>query len=207
MKVRYIRVSTLNQKIERQLSKEYKDEILYIDKISGAIPFSARPEGRKLLEEIPGKKINYISITSIDRLGRNALDILETIKKLHAHKVCLKVDNLGLESLTNGKENPTFNLIVSVLANVSEMERDAMLERQKEGIAIAKAKGIYKGREKDTFESSEQFLAKYPTVIKCLKKTLLPIADIAKLANCSKNTVLKVKKKLQELEPKLKANQ
>ncbi|WP_185965975.1 hypothetical protein [Flavobacterium sp. ZT3R18] len=51
----------------------------------------------------------------------------------------LKVDNLGLESLTNGKENPTFKLIISVLTNISELERDSILERQQEGMGIAKA--------------------------------------------------------------------
>jgi len=199
MKARYIRVSSLTQNIARQLARQYKDEILYIDKISGAVQFSMRPEGIKLLEEIPGKKINYLSISSIDRIGRNTLDILQTIQKLHSYNVCLKVDNLGLESLLNGKESPTFKLIVSVLANVSEMERETMLERQKEGIAIAKANGIYKGREKNSYESTDKFLAKYQTVITYLKKSNSPsISDIAKLCNCSKNTVLKVKNKLIE---------
>jgi DNA invertase Pin-like site-specific DNA recombinase len=206
MKARYIRVSTLTQNIERQLAKQYKDEILYIDKISGAVPFIYRPEGKKLLDEITGNKISYLSISSIDRLGRNTLDILETIKKLHSMNVSLKVDNLGLESLMNGKENPTFKLIVSVLANVSEMERDTMLERQKEGIALAKAKGVYKGREKNTAESAEEFLAKYSTVIKHLKKDFpIPLEDIAKLSDCSKNTVIKVKKTLAEIDMKIKA--
>lgn len=195
MKARYIRVSTLTQNIERQLAKQYKDETLYIDRISGSVPFSLRPEGLKLLAEIPEKKITYISISSIDRLGRNTLDILETINKLHSSKICLKVDNLGLESLLDGKESPTFKLIVSVLANVSEMERETMLERQKEGIAIAKANGLYKGREKNTVESKEKFLAKYPNVKKYLtKKNQHTIQEIAKLCECSKNTVLKVKK-------------
>lgn len=199
MKARYIRVSTLTQNIERQLAKQYKDEILYIDKISGAVPFNLRPEGLKILAEIPGKKITYLSVSSIDRLGRNTLDILQTIQKLHSYNVCLKVDNLGLESLLHGKESPTFKLIVSVLANVSEMERETMLERQKEGIAIAKANGLYKGREKNSQESTEKFLSKYQPVINYLKKFNSPsISDIAKLCNCSKNTVIKVKNKLNE---------
>lgn len=203
MKARYIRVSTLTQNIERQLAKQYPDEEIYIDKISGAVPFSLRPEGLKLLADIPGKNITYITISSIDRLGRNTLDILETINKLHSFNICLKVDNLGLESLLGGKESPTFKLIVSVLANVSEMERETMLERQKEGIAIAKAKGIYKGREKNTNETPEKFLAKYPGVINYItKKTNHTIEDIAKLSDCSKNTVLKIKKTLESLQKK-----
>ncbi|WP_289058584.1 recombinase family protein [uncultured Flavobacterium sp.] len=195
MKSRYIRVSTLNQKIERQIARQYPDEKIYIDKISGSVPFSNRPEAINLIKDIRENKINYVSISSIDRLGRNTLDVLQTIEYLHSLNICLKVDNLGLESLTEGKENPTFKLIVSVLANISEMERNSILERQKEGIAIAKANGAYKGRARNSFESTEKFLAKYPSVVKLLKKEYPPtILEIAKLTDCSKNTVQKVKK-------------
>lgn len=195
MKARYIRVSTLNQKIERQIKKEYPDEKIYIDRISGSIPFNQRPSAKELLHNIDKNDINYISVSSIDRLGRNTLDVLQTIEKLHSNKICLKVDNLGLESLVDGKENPTFKLIISVLANISEMERNSLLERQREGIQIAKAKGTYKGRLKNTYESEEEFLAKYPTVINYLNKKNPPtIVEIAKLTDCSKNTVQKVKK-------------
>ena len=195
MKARYIRVSTLNQKIERQLEKQYPDEKIYIDKISGSIPFSQRYSAKELLNEIGKNEIHYISVSSIDRLGRNTLDVLQTIEKLHKSNICLKVDNLGLESLVEGKENPTFKLIISVLANISEMERNSILERQREGIQIAKANGTYKGRLKDTTESTEEFLAKYPTVINYLKRKNPPtIVEIAKLTDCSKNTVQKVKK-------------
>ena len=200
MKARYIRVSTLNQKIERQLEKQYPDEKIYIDKISGSIPFSQRSSAKELLNDIGKREIHYISVSSIDRLGRNTLDVLQTIERLHKSNICLKVDNLGLESLVEGKENPTFKLIISVLANISEMERNSILERQREGIQIAKAKGTYKGRLKDTTESKEEFLAKYPTVINYLKRKNPPtIIEIAKLTDCSKNTVQKVKKYIQGL--------
>ncbi|KAF2082008.1 recombinase family protein [Flavobacterium sharifuzzamanii] len=199
MKARYIRVSTLNQNIERQLAKQHPDEILYIDKISGAVPFHQRPQGINMIEDISTAKISYLSISSIDRLGRNTLDVLQTIEILHKNLICLKVDNLGLESMTSGKENPTFKLIVSVLANISEMERDTMLERQKEGIAIAKAKGLYKGRERNTVETPDKFLDKYPNVIAYLKKkNTHSLKDIAKLSDCSINTVLKVKRYLTD---------
>ncbi len=200
MKARYIRVSTLNQKIERQLEKQFPDEKIYVDKISGSIPFSQRSSAKELLNDIGKREIHYISVSSIDRLGRNTLDVLQTIERLHKSNICLKVDNLGLESLVEGKENPTFKLIISVLANISEMERNSILERQREGIQIAKAKGTYKGRLKDTTESKEEFLAKYPTVINYLKRKNPPtIIEIAKLTDCSKNTVQKVKKYIQGL--------
>jgi DNA invertase Pin-like site-specific DNA recombinase len=204
MKARYIRVSTLNQKIERQIAKQYPQEEIYIDKVSGSVPFCKRPQAFKLMQDILERKINYVSISSIDRLGRNTLDVLQTIEQFHLQNICLKVDNLGLESLTEDKENPTFKLIVSVLANISEMERNSILERQKEGIAIAKANGTYKGRLINTFESPEKFLLKYPAVVNYLNKKKSPtLLEIAKLCDCSKNTVQKVKITLRKINSKV----
>jgi DNA invertase Pin-like site-specific DNA recombinase len=145
MKARYIRTSTLNQNEARQLAKQHADEVLFIDKVSGTIPFIDREHAKRLIDEIEVGQIDYLSVSSIDRLGRNTIDVLQTIDKLTKAGVVLKVDNLGLESLVNGKENPTFKLISSVLANISEMERTTLRERQLEGIEIAKKNGTYKG--------------------------------------------------------------
>jgi len=195
MNARYIRVSTGNQKTARQEAKATKNEKLFIDIVSGSIPFSEREEGKKLLQEIEEGNINYVSVSSIDRLGRNLFDILTTLETLKEKKVILKVDNLGIESLVNGKENQAFKLIISVMANIAEMERETILERQREGIALAKAKGLYKGREKGSVESDAEFLAKYKEVIKSLKKGN-SLRDTAKICNVSLGTVQKVKKKL-----------
>lgn len=194
MNARYIRVSTGNQKTARQEAKATKNEKLFIDIVSGSIPFSEREEGKKLLQEIEEGNINYVSVSSIDRLGRNLYDILTTLETLKEKKVILKVDNLGIESLVNGKENQAFKLIISVMANIAEMERETILERQREGIALAKAKGLYKGREKGSVESDEEFLAKYKEVIKSLRKGN-SLRDTAKICCVSLGTVQKVKKK------------
>ncbi|WP_275140969.1 hypothetical protein [Elizabethkingia meningoseptica] len=112
------------------------------------------------------------------------------------NEVTLKVDNLGIESLVNNKPNSAFKLIISVMANIAEMERDTMLERQKVGIKIAIAKGVYKGRVKGSKESDEQVLVKYKEVVKYLKRGQ-SLRDIAKLCNVSLGTVQKVKKILE----------
>ena len=198
MKARYIRVSTLKQNEERQLAKQHPDEKIYVDKISGAIPFEKRPQALELLVAIKKGEINYISVSSIDRLGRSTLDVLKTIDVLTKCNVVVKVDNLGLESLVDRKESPTFKLIVSVLANISEMERSTLRERQLEGIAIAKLKnGVYKGRVKGTIETKEEILQKYSMVVSYIKKNKGTYKEIAKLCDCSKNTVIKVKKILE----------
>ena len=200
-KARYIRTSTLNQNEARQLVRQHEDEQVFIDKISGAVPFDKRPQAKILLDAATKGDIQYISVSSIDRLGRSTIDVLQTLECLTKLSVVVKVDNLGLESMVSGKENPTFKLIVSVLANISEMERTTLRERQLEGIAIAKLrKGVYNGRVKGTPESREKVIEKYSNVVKYLKKDIKPtFEEIAKLCDCSKNTVQKVKKILLEI--------
>ncbi len=198
MKARYIRTSSINQNEARQLIRQHKDEQVFIDKISGAVPFDKRPQAKILLDAAIKGNINYISVSSIDRLGRSTIDVLQTLESLTKINVIVKVDNLGLESMVDGKENPTFKLIVSVLANISEMERTTLRERQLEGIALAKLqKGVYNGRVKGTTETKEQVLQKYSKVVSYLKRDIKPtFIEIAKLCDCSKNTVQKVKKLL-----------
>lgn len=193
MKARYIRVSTLKQNEERQLVRQHPDEKIFLDKISGAIPFSERPQAKELLKGINQGEINYVSVSSIDRLGRSTVNVLQTIEALTKAGVILKVDNLGLESLIDGKENQTFNLIVSVLANICQMERATLLERQAEGIAEAKKRGVYKGREKGSTDAPEETLNKYKEVVKHLRMNK-PLRDVASRCDVSLGTVQKVKR-------------
>lgn len=197
MKARYNRVSTANQSLERQLAKQNPDEVLYNDIVSGSVAFNERLKGKELLNDILAKKVNYVSVSSIDRLGRNLMDILETLELCNKSGVTIKVDNLGIESMVDGKINQVFKLIISVLGNVAEMERDNILERQREGIAIAKAKGVYKGRERGSVESDEDVLLKYKGVVKLLKEGY-SIRKTAKLEDVSHGTVQKVRKILKK---------
>lgn len=136
-------------------------------------------------------------VSSIDRLGRNLHDIINTLEYFNSKGVVLRVDNLGIESMVQGKVNPTFNLIISVMANVAQMERETLLERQKEGIAIAKAKGVYNGRVKGSTESDAEVLAKYKDVVKFLKMGK-PLRDVKSRCNVSLGTVQKVKQILNK---------
>lgn len=195
MKGRYIRISTISQNTARQEAHANSDEKLFIDKISGSIPFTERPRARELLKAITENKINFVSVSSIDRLGRNTLDILTTIQLLHSKNVVLFVENIGLQSRTDGKENPAFNLLCTLMSSIAEMEKSILLERINEGIAIAKLKGVYKGRVKGTKETQSEFLAKYPKVVSILKRSYKPsVREIAKLCDVTVNTVQKVKK-------------
>ena len=198
-KARYIRVSTGNQKTARQEARQSKDEILFTDIVSGSIPFEDREKGKDLMKAIQSGEIDYVSVSSIDRLGRNLYNILTTLEFFKENGIILKVDNLGIESLINGKENSAFKLIISVMANIAEMERESILERQREGIALAKLKGIYKGRVLGSKESEEDFLAKYKEVAKSLKKGN-SVRDTAKICKVSTGTVQKVKRLMKKAE-------
>ena len=131
-------------------------------------------------------------MSSVCRLGRSLHNIINTLEYFNTKGVVLRVDNLGLESMVLGKPNPTFNLIISVMANVAQMERETLLERQKEGIEIAKAKGVYNGRVKGSVESDVEVLGKYKDVVKFLKMGK-SLRDTVSRCNVSLGTVQKVK--------------
>lgn len=194
-KARYNRISTASQKIERQLKRNHKDEVIYNDVISGATAFNERPKGKELIEDIKAGRINFVSVAAVDRLGRSLYDVLTTLEFFTENNVVLRVDNLGIESMVNSKPNPVFKLIVTVLGNVAEMERNSLRERQLEGIAIAKAKGVYKGRVRGSSMNQSEFLDKYKHVVKEFNASpSLSIRKVAKLTGVSIGTAQNVKK-------------
>lgn len=209
MKARYIRQSTKQQNGNlRQLAKAHASEKLYIDVVSGSVAFDKREQGSELLKAVANGEINFVTFHAVDRCGRSTGDVLKTLEFMREHNVTVKIENLGLESMIGDKVNPVFNLVTTILAELGSLEKNTLLERQAEGIAIAKAKGtIYKGRVKGTTESDEVVLKRYDKVVKVLKQhptlSLQKIADICnkdinkdKDTVLSPNTVRKVKKLL-----------
>lgn len=203
-KARYIRQSTKNQTNLRQLAKAHPEEILFIDIISGSIPFAERPEGKRLIQSIESDLVDYVTFHDLSRAGRSTVDVLTTLNFFQSKGVIVKVDNLGLESIIEGKINPIFNLITTVLSEIFSLEKKTLLERQSEGIYQAKLRNVYKGRVKGTTDSPEVTLEKHKRTIRALKANpTLSLRDIAKLASeadykVSANTVKKVKAILNE---------
>jgi DNA invertase Pin-like site-specific DNA recombinase len=196
MKVKYIRVSTEEQNTARQQKNESNFGKTYVDKISGSVSFFDRPQSKKLINDITIGKIVEVHVVSIDRIGRNILDILTVCEFLNNNDVNLYVENIGMFSMVDGKSNPIFKMIVSVLGNVAEMERDNMLERQKAGIEIAKAKGVYKGRLYGSKMTNEEFLKKYKKVEVELQNGQ-SLRRAALLGGCSLGIAQKVKGLMQ----------
>lgn len=135
----YKRVSTIDQSTERQLLNiKYDRE--FEDKLSGKD--RNRPQLELLLSII--RKGDLINVHSMDRLARNTRDLLNLVEEITSKGVTIKFhkENLTFES---GKNDPYQKLMMTMLGAVAELERSLILERQKEGIALAKMKGKYKG--------------------------------------------------------------
>lgn len=192
-KVKYIRVSTEEQNTGRQEVNAKEFSKIYIDKTSGAIQFIERKEAKKLLADIETGIVTEIHIASIDRLGRNIIDILTMVEFFNQKSIKLFVENIGMFSLIDNKPNPSFKMIVSVLGNVAEMERNNMLERQRQGIELAKAKGTYAGRLYGTKMTNEEILNKYKSVVRELKNGE-SLRRASKIGGCSLGTAQKIQK-------------
>ena len=140
MLVGYIRVSTAEQNTVRQevLMESLGVEILFIDKASGKN--AERPELIRMMEFV--RQGDTIVVESISRFARNTRDLLELVEKLTAKGVEFVSKKEAIDTTT-----PTGKFMLTVFGAVAELEREYILQRQKEGIAIAKANGVYKGRK------------------------------------------------------------
>lgn len=139
-KIGYIRVSTEHQETARQeaLMEQYQVERLFAEKMSGKN--ADRPELKAMLEYVRDGDTLYIE--SISRLGRSTRDLLNIIDVLQKKGVTLVSSKENIDTNT-----PQGRFVLSIFAALSELEREQTLQRQREGIAIAKAQGKYKGRE------------------------------------------------------------
>ena len=196
MKATYIRISSLTQNTARQEVNLVGEA--FVDKCSGVIPFEERPQGSKLIKMIKSERITELHTKSIDRLGRNAFDIACTLELLKSLNCQLVIHDLGLTMLIEGKESPVFNMVAAVLSQVAEMERNNIKERQAEGIAIAKAKGVYQSRATRGKVDRDKQLAKHSDIVELLSDGNKSIRRIASLTKKGVSTVQRVKKLLDE---------
>lgn len=198
IKVLYVRVSTLDQKTDRQRVSEKDFDLVVEDKCSGSISFFEREGGKEIKKLIDKGILHSLSVWQIDRLGRDLRDIMNTIHYFNQKDVCINFISQGLSTLDpNGKENPISKMIISILGIVGEMERNQIKERQIEGIRIAQLKGIYTGRKKGTNEDVLSFLSKDKNkkAIEYLKKGFKSV-EVSKLTGLHINTITKIKKHL-----------
>ena len=139
--VGYIRVSTFEQNTDRQLEGIHLDKV-FTDKASGKD--TKRPELESLLQYV--REGDTVIVHSMDRLARNLDDLRQTVQKLTGQGIRIQFVK---ESLTfTGEDSPMANLMLSVMGAFAEFERALIRERQREGIALAKQRGAYRGRKR-----------------------------------------------------------
>lgn len=195
MKVKYNRVSTLQQSGNRFSIDEEKYDLTLLDKVSGSIPFKERPKGKEVVKLVEEEKITELVVEEFSRLGRNTGDVIKTLEWLEEHEVNVNIRNNGLQSRPNGKKNPIWKMISSVLSSVYEMELENIKERTLMGRAVYVSKGGILGRPEGSGESEKKFIEKEKSkeIVKYLNKRRT-IREISKYTNTSNKTIIKVKR-------------
>ena len=141
-RVGYVRVSTVDQKTERQLDGIELDRV-FTDKASGKDV--KRPQLQAALEYL--RDGDTLFVHSLDRLARNAEDLLRIVRELTERKVAVEFVKNKM-TFSGNTADPMARLMLTMLAGFATFERDLIRERQREGITLAKARGAYKGRRK-----------------------------------------------------------
>ena len=154
MKLAYIRVSTAEQNEQRQIEamQKYDIEKWYIEKVS------AKDTNRPKLQELLGyaREGDTIHIHDFSRLARSTKDLLNIVELLNEKKVHLVSNKENIDSSTSSGM-----LMLTMIGAINEFERANLLERQREGIAIAKRKGKYKGRKAVKVPDFAKYYEKY----------------------------------------------
>jgi DNA invertase Pin-like site-specific DNA recombinase len=196
----YSRTSTVLQNSARQIEtfkshEGFNPSRLFVERIQGNIPFMERPEAVKLFDELTNQSEPCtVVVDSIDRLGRNLIDILHTIDLLTKNKINLKSIKEGFTTLLdNGDVNPMAQLVISCMGSIAEMNRNQIKMRALEGIKVAQALGKYQGRKVGATQTDEKLLQRHQSIVKKLQKGI-SIRDISEITGASSATICKVKK-------------
>lgn len=146
MRVGYIRVSSLDQNPDRQIEdlKSQGVEKLFIDQVSGKN--IDRPELQKMLSFV--REGDSLYVHSLDRLARNLADLLNLVQDLTGRGVSVHFLGEKLDFDAGKDASPTSKLMLSMIGAFAEFERSMIRRRQAEGIALAKERGVYRGRQR-----------------------------------------------------------
>ena len=188
LKIGYIRVSTVEQNIARQevIMKKLDVEKIFIDKISGKN--KERPMLKEMMDFVRSGDI--VVVESISRFARNTRDLLELVDQLVAKGVQFVSMKERIDTST-----PSGKFMLTVFGAVAQLERDYILQRQKEGIAIAKVNGKYQGRKKIRNDRFDEIYEKW-------KNNEMTAVQAMKLLNYSKTTFYRRVKEMKEDEEK-----
>lgn len=184
MQIAYIRVSTVEQNEQRQIEamQQYNIEKWFIEKVSGKD--TNRPKLKEMLDF--AREGDTIHIHDFSRLARSTKDLLDIVEMLNNKGITLISNKENIDSST-----PTGKLMLTMIGAINEFERTNLLERQREGIAIAKRDGKYKGRKAVSIPDFERHYQRY--VIRQISKS-----ELAKELNISRPTLDKLIREHQQ---------
>ena len=202
--VLFCRVSSTNdrQSYDRQIndlkqmaeSSGYEVVGIFAEKVSGAKKNSERKELMKMIEFVNNNNIEKVLVTELSRLGRDTLQVLQTIEILNQHKISLYIQTYNIETLTPTKEiNPMSQFLVTVLAEVARMERRTIENRLASGYKNFLSNDGKVGRKPGYRKTEDALKVEYAEEIKMLKKGY-SYQDISKITNTNKNTLTKLKR-------------
>jgi DNA invertase Pin-like site-specific DNA recombinase len=199
----YARVSSTNgtQDYQRQINdltafasqNNYEIVKVFAEQISGAKKNSERPALVELIEFVNTNDIDKVLVTELSRLGRDTLQTLQTIELLNQNRISLHIQNYNIETLSPNKDiNPMSQFLITILSEVSRMERKTIRERVESGYKNHLAKGLRVGRKVGYRKDNEAMKNQYTEDIKLLRKGY-SLRNIQKITGTSVNTLRKVK--------------
>ena len=199
----YARVSSSNDR--QDTSRQIKDlenyaklqniEIVnvYEEHISGAKKIEERQILGECLEYCKRESVNFLLLSELSRLGRSTLQVLRSLEMLHESKVSVYIQNLGLYTLQpNGEVNPITSIMVTVLAEMANIERSNIQYRLDSGRANYISNGGKLGRKTGSIKTEEKKREEYKETIILLKKRY-SVRNIAKLQGIGISTVQRIK--------------
>jgi DNA invertase Pin-like site-specific DNA recombinase len=205
MKVFYSRISTdEGQTHKRQLQDLKGFDYVFCDVVSGSTRLFERGKGKEIKKLLDEGKLTHLEVHSIDRLGRNTIDVLSTWKELSDKGVTVVCRNPNIRNFDdNGNPDKFSELLLSILSVMYSFEKDTINQRQKEGIRLKMMTNpeVYIGRRVGTTYTPEVFLKrkKSQDVLNYLKKNTHTYKEISKILGVSETTISKVKKTYQML--------
>lgn len=205
MKVFYSRISTdEGQTHKRQLQDLKGFDYVFCDVVSGSTRLFERGKGKEIKKLLDEEKLTHLEVHSIDRLGRNTIDVLSTWKELSDKGVTVVCRNPNIRNFDdNGNPDKFSELLLSILSVMYSFEKDTINQRQKEGIRLKMMTNpeVYIGRRVGTTYTPEVFLQrkKSQDVLTYLKKNTHTYKEISKICGVSETTISKVKKTYQML--------
>lgn len=199
----YARVSSNNdrQDTSRQIkdlenyAKSQNIEIvnIYEEHISGAKKIEERQILGECLEYCKRESVNFLLLSELSRLGRSTLQVLRSLEMLHESKVSVYIQNLGLYTLQpNGEVNPIASIMVTVLAEMANIERSNIQYRLNSGRANYIANGGKLGRKPGSTKTEEEKREEYKDTIALLKKGY-SVRNVARLQGLGISTVQRIK--------------